>query len=161
MMKRLCVGLLLLACCSVAWGVDPAEYRAVYVPYWDFNTQSECNSVIGKVLARNINAVYVQARGRGDAFYYPNREDSFYPNNEPRGQTQAISPSNFDPLQYMIDKLHGASPKVEVHAWLTTSPSWSRLDGVPPASPQHIYNAHPEWITENEAGTTFTFDLKQ
>lgn len=141
----------LLAICLSSWADSP-EHRAVYVCYWDINTQAKCDAIIAKILARNINSVYVQVRGRGDAFYFPNRESSVYPNTEPRGQTSAISPTNFDPLQHFIDKLHNATNRVEVHAWLTVTPSWSKSS--PPASPQHIYNAHPEWVTETQAGVT-------
>jgi uncharacterized lipoprotein YddW (UPF0748 family) len=110
--------------------------------------------VIANVLASNLNAVFVQVRCRGDAYYYPNREDSTYPNPEPRGQYYSITPSDLDVLQYYIDRLHNASPRREVHAWLTTYNSWG--SSTAPASPAHVYNATPAWLTENSAGVTYT-----
>ena len=135
---------------------DPPEMRAFYVATFDLNTQSKCDTIIANALARNVNAVFVEVRGRADAYYYPNREDSTYPNNEPRGELYTISPSDFDVLQYFIDKLHNASPRIEVHAWCTTFNSWNRSTA--PSSPDHVYNAHSAWITENEAGTTYTWE---
>ena len=139
----------------IAFADDPPELRAFYAPTWDVNTQSSCDSVITNAKARNVNAVFVEVRGRADAYYYPNREDSTYPNNEPRGQLYSISPSGLDSLQYYIDRLHNAARRVEVHAWCTTYNSWNRSS--PPSSSNHVYNAHPLWITENKAGVTYTY----
>jgi uncharacterized lipoprotein YddW (UPF0748 family) len=140
---------------SDAWPQDPPEMRAVYAATYDINTQAKCDAIIANVLARNFNAVFVEVRGRADAYYYPNREDSTYSNNEPRGQLYAISPTDLDVLQYFIDRLHNATPRREVHAWCTTYNTWNR--STPPTSPQHVYNAHPEWITESAAGATYTY----
>jgi uncharacterized lipoprotein YddW (UPF0748 family) len=140
---------------SAAVAEDPPEMRAFYAATFDINTQAKCDAIIANALARNVNAVFVEVRGRADAYYYPNREGSTYPNNEPRGQLYAISPADLDVLQYFIDRLHGATRRVEVHAWCTTFNSWNR--STPPASPNHVFNAHPEWITEDEAGITYTY----
>jgi len=155
MMKRCLILPVFLAAAALAFAQDPPELRAFYAPVFDVNTQTACDNVIAAALSRNVNAVFVEIRGRADAYYYPNREDSTYPNTEPRGQLYAISPASLDVLQYFIDRLHAASPRVEVHAWLTTYNSWNR--STPPASPLHVYNAHPEWITENQAGVTYTY----
>ncbi len=146
-----------LALSGAALADDPPEMRAVYCAVFDINTQAKCDAILSRVLGANskINAVFVEARGRADAYYFPNREDSTYPNPEPRGQLYTISPSNFDPLQYFIDRCHAATPRREVHAWLTTMNSWNSSS--PPSSSAHIYNAHPEWITENSAGVTYTY----
>jgi uncharacterized lipoprotein YddW (UPF0748 family) len=132
------------------------EMRAFYIPTFNTNTQAKCDAVIADAVERNVNAVFVQIRARGDAYFVPNREDATYPNPEPRGQLYTISPSDLDILQCYIDRLHAASPRIEVHAWLTTYNTWNR--SVPPPSPAHVLNAHPEWVTESEAGVTFTTD---
>lgn len=154
-MKRVLIWLSLFVCSTTAWALDPPEMRAMYCATFDINTQAKCDTIIARVLAANINAVYIEVRGRADAYYYPNREDSTYPNNEPRGELYAISPSDLDTLQYFIDRLHNATPRREVHAWCTTFNSWNRSTA--PVSPNHVYNAHPEWITENDAGVTATY----
>ena len=154
-MRHFLIIILILSFSLIAFADDPAELRAFYAPTWDVNTQSSCDSVITNAKARNVNAVFVEVRGRADAYYYPNREDSTYPNNEPRGQLYSISPSDLDSLQYYIDRLHNAARRVEVHAWCTTFNTWH--SATPPSSPNHVYNAHPLWITENKAGTTYTY----
>ncbi|MBX7246402.1 MAG: family 10 glycosylhydrolase [Candidatus Sumerlaeaceae bacterium] len=141
--------------CSAVQALDPPEHRAFYAATFDINTQSKCDTIIAKTLASNVNEIFVEVRGRADAYYYPNREDSTYPNTEPRGELYAISPAGFDALQYFIDKLHAANPRVEVHAWCTTFNTWNR--STPPSSASHVYNAHPEWITESATGITYTY----
>lgn len=150
--------LLLILLAASAFAADPPEFRAAYIATFDLNTQAACDTRIAQLLAAssNLNMAFVEVRGRADAYYFPNREDSTYPNTEPRGQLYAISPSGFDALQYFIDKLHAANPPIEVHAWLTTFNSWNRA--TPPASSAHIYHTHPEWVTENKAGTTYTYN---
>lgn len=135
---------------------DPPQFRGIYVPTFSTNSQAACDRVIDDVLDSNINQVLVQVRSRGDAYYYPNREDSTYPNPEPRGEAWSISPSDLDILQYYIDRLHNANPPREVIAWVTTYNSWNRSS--PPSSPNHVYNAHPDWLTENSAGVTYDYD---
>jgi uncharacterized lipoprotein YddW (UPF0748 family) len=153
-MRAFCTAILLSA--SMAMAADPPEFRAVYVASFDTNTQAKCDNVIADMLAGNLNQLFVQVRARGDASYFPNREDSTYPNTEPRGQLYALSPSDLDVLQYYIDRLHAVNPKIEVHAWLTTYNCWNQ--SAAPASSSHVLNQHPEWVTENAAGTTFTYN---
>ncbi len=150
------VGALLAAATSFAGVTDPAEFRAVYIPVFDNNSQSEADAIIADIMGSNINQVFVQVRGRADAYYYPNREDSTYPNPEPRGVLYALSPSDLDLLQYYIDAFHNATPRREVHAWMTTYNTWNRSTG--PAPGTHVLNAHPEWVTENLAGTTYDYN---
>ncbi|MBN1901138.1 family 10 glycosylhydrolase, partial [Candidatus Sumerlaeota bacterium] len=138
-----------------AIALDAPEMRAVYCASFEVNTQSSCQQIVDNVLSSNINAVFVQVRARGDASYYPNREDTTYPNPEPRGQLYSLSPSDLDVLQFFIDRLHNADPPREVHAWCTTFNTWNRSWN--PPSPDHVYNAHKEWITENRAGITYTY----
>lgn len=135
--------------------LDPPELRAVYCASFEVNTQSACQQIVNNVLSSNINAVFVQVRARGDASYYPNREDSTYPNPEPRGQLYSLTPSDLDVLQFFIDRLHNADPPREVHAWCTTYNTWNRSWN--PPSPNHVYNVHKPWITENRAGVTYTY----
>jgi uncharacterized lipoprotein YddW (UPF0748 family) len=101
---------------SLGWAQDPPQLRAVYVPTFSTNTQTKCDQIIANVLASNLNAVFVQVRSRGDAYYYPNREDSTYPNPEPRGQLWTISPRiSISPVLYR--PVAQRQPTREVHAW--------------------------------------------
>ncbi len=155
-MRRLLILLTTALLGATAWADDPPEMRAFYAATWRVNTPAKCDAVIAAALAHSVNAVFVEVRGRADAYYYPNRDDATYPNTEPRGELYTISPSDFDSLQYFIDHFHEASPRVEVHAWLTTFNSWNRSSA--PDSASHVYNAHPEWVTEDSSGVTPTWE---
>jgi len=82
--------------------------------------------------------LFVQVRGRGDAFY--------------RSATVPLSPTivdpSFDPLQYILEQAHPRS--IKVHAWLNTYLLWSSDDK--PADPQHLLLQHPEWCTVDADG---------
>ena len=83
--------------------------------------------------ARQIHAtdLFVQVRGRGDAFYTSDLM--------PRGA--AIRDDDFDPLAYAID--HGHDAGLSVHAWVNVYLLWS--SDKRPRDARHIFNAHPEW----------------
>jgi len=82
--------------------------------------------------------LFVQVRGRGDAFY--------------RSAVVPLSPAivdpSFDPLQYILEQAHPRS--IKVHAWLNTYLLWSSDDK--PADPQHLLLQHPEWCTVDADG---------
>jgi uncharacterized lipoprotein YddW (UPF0748 family) len=76
----------------------------------------------------------VQVRGRGDAYYRPRWE--------PRAAALKDRPKDFDPLALTIREARGRGLKV--HAWVNTN-LLANLDDLP-AEPEHVYNAHPEWL---------------
>jgi uncharacterized lipoprotein YddW (UPF0748 family) len=59
----------------------------------------------------NINALIVQVRKGGDAYF--NHAD------EPRA-LDIVASRGFDPLGYVIRLAHASTPRIEVHAWLNT-----------------------------------------
>lgn len=123
------------------------ELRAVWVDAWGagFLTSAEVTKLVSDCQTYNFNAVFVQMRRRGDAFYMPQA-----PNGDPR--TTAIA-SNYDALQEIINQCHNASPRIEVHAWVVTHLIWSSTSA--PSQPGHVYNLHPEYLMKNSAGATY------
>ncbi len=85
--------------------------------------------------ARNgINTLIVQVRGRADAFYTSSIE--------PRGESiQESAP--FDPLDLVVQEAHARG--MAVHAWVNTHLVWGPAQL--PQSPEHILNAHPDWLS--------------
>ncbi|HNT34226.1 MAG TPA: family 10 glycosylhydrolase, partial [bacterium] len=129
--------------------VTTPEGRAVWIDVFDMDSPSKIETAISKAAANNMNTVICQIRYRGDALYFPNRTDSTYPNSEPRSERLSSQSPGFDPLQTAITLGHNAG--LQVHAWVATYPAWS--SAVPPTDPDHVFNAHPEWITRNNSGT--------
>lgn len=123
------------------------EFRAVWVDAWGtgFLNASQVTQLIADCRTYNYNAIVVQMRRRGDAFYTPG-----IAGNDPK--TTAIS-SGYDALQELINKAHTGSPRIEVHCWVTTHVIWSSL--TPPSQAGHVFNAHPEYLMRDSTGTNY------
>jgi uncharacterized lipoprotein YddW (UPF0748 family) len=124
------------------------EFRAVWADAWggDFTNSTKADTLLNNVRAGNLNAIIMQARRRGDAFYQSNYE----PTNP------EIAPG-FDPLGYLIQEGHntnGGKKKVEIHAWMVTYHIWKGF--AKPTDPTHPLNLHPEWLLKDSTGTNFT-----
>jgi uncharacterized lipoprotein YddW (UPF0748 family) len=127
------------------------EYRGYWVDAFGagFRSATEVTTLINDLRAGRFNAVFVEIRKRGDAYYTPNTS---YPDYEPKATDMA---AGFDSLADLITKAHdtsGGKQRIEIHAWLVTYP----ISGAtPPSSPQHPFNRHPEWLNQTDTGTQF------
>jgi len=74
-------------------------------------SQAEVKKLVSDAHRGNLNALIVQVRKRGDAY--------FNVSDEPRA-TDIQGPPEFDPLAYLIQLAHESEPRIEVHAWLNT-----------------------------------------
>jgi uncharacterized lipoprotein YddW (UPF0748 family) len=134
-------------------GAQTNEFRAYWVDAFGagIKTASQVTTLVSDLRAGNFNAVVVQVRKRGDAYYTPN---TAYPDHEPRAADIATS---FDPLADLLAKAHdtsGGKARIEVHTWLVTYPIWNSTTA--PANAQHPFNRHPEWLNRTDAGTTYS-----
>jgi uncharacterized lipoprotein YddW (UPF0748 family) len=112
--------------------MDPPELRGVWVDAFHdgFKTPQQVDDLVAWARAANVNALFVQVRRRGDAYYLK----SF----EPRAEDPDLPPG-FDALRYLITKAHQGSRPLQVHAWLATLPIWWQRDA-PPLAPNHPFN---------------------
>jgi uncharacterized lipoprotein YddW (UPF0748 family) len=90
--------------------------------------------LVAQARANNFNALFVQVRGRGDAYYRSAIE--------PRATSLAGQPSSFDPLGDLLTAAHRAD--IAVHAWVNVNLVASASDL--PSSREHVVNQHPEWL---------------
>jgi uncharacterized lipoprotein YddW (UPF0748 family) len=81
-----------------------------------------------------VNALFVQVRGRGDAY--------FVSRLEPRAAALAPQAASFDPLASVLREGHAAG--LAVHAWVNVNLVADAGD--PPGNPRHVVNRHPEWL---------------
>jgi len=127
------------------------EFRAFWVDAWGpgFKTAAEVTQLISDARAANCNALIVQVRRRGDAFY----NNSPY---EPKTADTSVSPPSFDPLADLIAKAHNTNtgPRIEIHTWIVTYNIWNNRT-TPPSQPDHPYNLHPDWLTKSSTGATW------
>jgi uncharacterized lipoprotein YddW (UPF0748 family) len=89
------------------------QYRALWVDAFHDGIKSpyQVEKLVADAHRANLNALIIQVRKRGDAYF--NRSD------EPRA-TDIQGPPDFDPLAYVIRLAHAERPRIEVHAWLNT-----------------------------------------
>lgn len=115
------------------------ELRGGWVTAWNKGlfTQSQADATISDAKRAGLNALLVQVRKVGDAYY----ESSI----EPRGDNLA---SGFDPLAYMVKTGHSSG--IQVHAWVNICRIWREKE--PPIDPKHIVNRHPEWLNVDYGG---------
>ncbi|MCI4671147.1 MAG: family 10 glycosylhydrolase [Bacteroidia bacterium] len=155
---RLIIGLLI--CLPLTFGLscdDPApalpkhEFRAVWVATFhnidwpsakkmtSQHQQKEFGKLLDKQQRMGMNAMVVQVRPSGDAFY----KSRYAPWSEYISGTQGLPPKPYyDPLEFMINSCHDRN--MEFHAWLNPfrAVSHTRFSSV---APQNIVNKHPEW----------------
>jgi uncharacterized lipoprotein YddW (UPF0748 family) len=134
---------------------SPPEFRGLWVDaYRDgFKTPEQVDRLLADARRANVNALLVQVRRRGDAFYARSLE--------PRSEDPSLAPG-FDPLAYLIERAHNDQPRVEVHAWATVTTIWGSETRAP-ADPRHAFNQHgpgatgqADWLSRREDGTTWS-----
>ena len=134
---RACVSAMVLLLVATA----PAqEFRALWADTFHagLRNSNEVAQLVSEARAGHCNAVIVEVRKRGDAYYNSNYEP----------KATDISPSNYDPLADLITRAHSGGPRLEVHAWITTYLIWNNQTDPPPQA-NHPYRLHPEWLSQN------------
>ncbi len=124
------------------------EFRGFWVDAFHngFLNATQVTNLVNHCKTYNFNAVVVQMRRRGDAWYMPQS-----PNQEPR--TTALA-SNYDALAELISKCHASTPRIQVHCWVPTMLVWGDQNNAPTQA-GHIYNQHPEYLMRNSSGATY------
>ena len=126
--------LLLLAAPDIQAQVPaPAEMRGLWVVRTALVSPASVDQVVDDAQRAGFNALFVQVRGRGDAFY---RSDLV-----PRSDLLADQPARFDPLARLIDRARARG--LQVHAWMNML-LCAGFGRILPAG--HVAGLHPEWI---------------
>jgi len=94
-----------------------------------------------------ITDLLVEVRYRGDAFYFPNRVNSDFRNNEPRSYLLRNNP-DFDALESFLRNARNTN--INIHAWVTVNVVTTRRRET--IAENHIYNTRPDWLTHHRSG---------
>ncbi len=125
-----------LASPGVAATRPPAvpEMRGLWVTRSWMTTPAQVAQVVGDARRHGFTAIFVQVRGRGDAFYRGGPD--------PRATLLSRQPATFDPLADLVGRARAAG--VQVHAWLNVN----LVAGATamPSALQHVTVQHPEWV---------------
>jgi uncharacterized lipoprotein YddW (UPF0748 family) len=110
------------------------ETRAMWVLRTSLASPASIASLVTSARAHGFNTLFVQVRGRGDAYYRGGLE--------PVASDLARQPATFDPLATVIKAAHAQG--IRVHAWVNLNLVSSAVDL--PAARGHIVYRHPEWL---------------
>ncbi|PJA51741.1 MAG: hypothetical protein CO167_12395, partial [Candidatus Marinimicrobia bacterium CG_4_9_14_3_um_filter_48_9] len=89
------------------------QVKGLWVVRGTLTTPARVDQMIRFAISGGYTDIFVQVRGRGDAFY----ESKMVP------KSSLIRPRTFDPLADIIHQAHGAG--IRVHAWFNTYLAWS------------------------------------
>lgn len=124
-----------------------AEFRGWWVDTFHpaVRNAAEIAQLVAEARLARFNAVIVEVRKRGDAYY-----DSRF---EPKASDVD---AGFDPLAELVRQAHSTTlgPRLEVHAWIVTYNIWNNRT-TPPPQTNHPYRLHPDWLTQSFEGATW------
>lgn len=138
---------------STADAQAAGEVRALWVDAFHDGLKSpaQVEKLVADARRANVNTLLVQVRRRGDVYYRGGPEP-----------LAADQPIGHDGLRMIVEAAHGGSPRLEVQAWLTVYPIWSRrsaesADGTHPFS-RHGPNAPgaDNWLMLRDDGESWT-----
>jgi uncharacterized lipoprotein YddW (UPF0748 family) len=137
---------LVLMCLTVLAAVPLAaapagELRGLWVVRTALLTPESVDRVVDDAAAAGFNALFVQVRGRGDAFYSSRIV--------PRSVLLEHQPASFDPLERLIARARTRG--LQVHAWVNILLVAHFGQPVPHG---HVLEGHPDWamVPRPEAG---------
>jgi uncharacterized lipoprotein YddW (UPF0748 family) len=121
----------------------PGEMRGLWVVRTALVSPAEVDRVVDVAAEAGFNALFVQVRGRGDAFYR-----SALVSRSPLLERQ---PREFDPLGRLLARAHAR--RLQVHAWVNVLLVAHFGQPLPPG---HVLTRHPEWIMVPRSAATAT-----
>jgi len=127
---------------------EPAgELRGVWITRFAYTTRPQLEAIIDRAAAANFNAVFVQIRAEGDAYY----ASAYEPWAKRLTGTLGRDPG-WDPLQVAIDRAHQRG--IEVHAYFNVFSAWPAAQPIPVAEGphQHALRDHADWLAVDSSG---------
>lgn len=124
------------------------EFRGLWVDTFQdgIKNHEQVAQLVADARASHFNALLVEVRKRGDAYYQTQLE--------PLAEELA---SDYDPLADLLIEARTNGPPLEVHAWFVTYPVWNRRDD-PPRAKSHLWHRRSDWLCRDAAGQTWTGD---
>lgn len=132
---------LFLLAAGAAGASSPArEVRGLWVVRTGLASPRSVDAVVDAASDSGVNTLFVQVRGRGDAFY-----DSHL---VPRSELLVGQPPSFDPLARLLER--AGRRGIEVHAWVNVLLSASLHASL---SADNVVSLHPDWLMVPRAAT--------
>jgi uncharacterized lipoprotein YddW (UPF0748 family) len=122
----------LLVCLAAPGWAAASEMRGLWVVRTALTSPQSVDRVVDDAARGGFTALFVQVRGRGDAFYASRLA--------PRSEILRGQPAEFDPLGRLLERAR--SRGLEVHAWVNVLLSAGFGQRLPVT---HVLARHPEW----------------
>jgi uncharacterized lipoprotein YddW (UPF0748 family) len=135
---------------SGAIAAPPASPRATWVVRDALLSPKEIRRMVDDAAQAGITDLFVQVRGRGDAYY----ESDIVPPGPPLLDSWRRF-GHYDPLGMVLELAH--EHDIRVHAWLNVYLVWSGKE--PPEG--HVVLEHPEWLASDRDGTSMAMMSKR
>jgi len=126
------IAFLLLAAAATAEPAPGRELRGLWVVRTALVSTQEVDRVVDQAAAAGFNALFVQVRGRGDAFYRSRLV--------PRSPLLERQHPDFDPLARLLRRAHARG--LDVHAWFNTLLTAHFTLPLPTGN---VLARHPKW----------------
>jgi uncharacterized lipoprotein YddW (UPF0748 family) len=112
---------------------SPPEMRGLWVVRTGLLSPESVDQVVDGAARAGFNALFVQVRGRGDAFYASRVVE--------RSELLRGQPADFDPLGRLLTRARARG--LQVHAWVNVLLTAHFGLPLPPA---HVAQRHPDWL---------------
>ena len=117
-------------------GAQTFGVRALWVVRDHIVTEEKIDHILNFAEANNYYHLFVQIRGRGDAYY----TSRLVP------RSHLLKGKDFDPLAYILKQ--AKRTQIKIHAWFNVYYLWSSPQR--PFQNDHVLLTHPEWIDSKE-----------
>lgn len=139
----------------------PPEARALWVNRFEYSSAAKIAQIMEQAATANLNVVYFQVRGQGDAYYKSDLE--------PCAVGLCGSLGNgyppYDPLTVAIEEAHKRG--LELHAWINAFTGWASPNPYNPnycallrpskaGFPNHMLIDHPDWAMKSSTNVVYT-----
>ena len=127
--------------------VERPEVRGVWVTRWSFQSEADLDAILDDAAAAGFTHVFLQVRGRFDAFYASELE----PWAKELTGTLGKAPG-WDPLAHAVAGAHDRG--LELHAWANVYALWQGKRPPTSVGVPHPFATHPDWTIADDAGHT-------
>ncbi len=142
---------------SVAFTVQPlaagdslTETRALWVSRFEYASAADIGTIVTQAADAGFNVLYLQVRGRADAFYRSSLEPWA------ANLTGALGKDpGWDPLGVAVEE--GRRRGVDVHAWINAFTGWAGSTPPSVSVPLHAFLEHPDWAMVKSDGTVMPY----
>lgn len=109
--------------------------------------KAEAVEILDNCAKMGFNAVFLQVRPSGDAFY----KSDLFPWSAYLTGKQGLAPEeDFDPLEFWVEQAHDRG--LELHAWLNPYRVARLTHDLETLSPENYAYKHPEWVVMHTDG---------